>query len=470
LEGFPDHNADEKKESIKRFEQMLKSGKIEFMDSHVFTMIVEHYISIADYTKALNASKIAVKQYPYSIELITLLASIYNDTGRTEEAFECISKAEILAPQDSELMLLKGHVLVELERFDEAIETFENLLFFVEEKSEIYYHIGMAYYGKGEGDKAIEKFKLAIQEDTLNEDAFFELVNILDGMDLLEDSIPFYKEFIDNDPYNYKAWYNLGIVYDRIGKYDKAIESYEFCIAIKEDFSHAYFNLGCAFMAKSEFLNAINSFNDTLKHESWKDALVFINIGHCYFELSQFDSSLKNYQKAISLDPESYVPYFGVGRCLEKQEKWLETIHFLQKAAKLYDKDVNVWLMLARAEYEIGNVNAAITALINASELEPEIPEIWLDWSYILSEQGNFQKALEVLEIGIDHLSECASLYYRAVVYLFKSSKYKEAFLYLENALTLNFEKHTELFEFFPELETQKALMKIIDQFSDRDV
>ena len=115
----------------------------------------------------------------------------------------------------------------------------------------------------------------------------------------------------------------------------------------------------------------------------------------------------------------------------------------------------------------MGNIVSAVGALIKASEIEPEIPEIWLDWSFILSEQGDYEKALEIIEIGIDALPEEASLYYRAVVYLIKASKYKEGFLYLENALTLDFEKHKELFEFFPELETQKALMKIIDQFSD---
>ena len=117
--------------------------------------------------------------------------------------------------------------------------------------------------------------------------------------------------------------------------------------------------------------------------------------------------------------------------------------------------------------FNLGNVISAVSAYLKASEIEPEIAEVWLDWSFIVSEQGDYERAMEVLSLGIDELPEDASLYYRAVVYLIKASKYKEAFLYLENALTLDFEKHAELFEFFPELETQKAIMKIIDQFSE---
>jgi hypothetical protein len=43
--------------------------------------------------------------------------------------------------------------------------------------------------------------------------------------------------------------------------------------------------------------------------------------------------------------------------------------------------------------------------------------------------------------------------------------KYKQAFQYLETALTLDFDKHLILFDYFPELETQKALFRIIEQF-----
>jgi hypothetical protein len=50
-------------------------------------------------------------------------------------------------------------------------------------------------------------------------------------------------------------------------------------------------------------------------------------------------------------------------------------------------------------------------------------------------------------------------------VYLINSGKFKEAFNYLENALILDFDGHLTLFEFFPQLETQKALYKIIEQF-----
>ncbi|MEO1653504.1 MAG: hypothetical protein AAFU64_08170, partial [Bacteroidota bacterium] len=66
---------------------------------------------------------------------------------------------------------------------------------------------------------------------------------------------------------------------------------------------------------------------------------------------------------------------------------------------------------------------------------------------------------------GMEECPEEASLYYRAVVYLIDAGKYREAFDLLEQALVLDFDGHTVLYEFFPKLETQKALYNIIEKF-----
>ena len=72
---------------------------------------------------------------------------------------------------------------------------------------------------------------------------------------------------------------------------------------------------------------------------------------------------------------------------------------------------------------------------------------------------------MNIIQDGIEEIPEDASLYYTAVVYLLQDGKYKEAFSFLEKALYLNYEGHTALYDFFPNLETQKAIYKIIQQY-----
>ncbi|MEJ0033265.1 MAG: tetratricopeptide repeat protein [Bacteroidota bacterium] len=115
--------------------------------------------------------------------------------------------------------------------------------------------------------------------------------------------------------------------------------------------------------------------------------------------------------------------------------------------------------------FKIGNTISAISAYEEACHLTPDDKEIWLNWSFIYFEQGAHEKAIDIITQGLDELPEESELYYRITAYLIEAGQFKEAFNYLENALILNFEGHSALFDFFPKAETQKALFKIIDQF-----
>ncbi|MBC7891571.1 MAG: hypothetical protein H7Y12_05095, partial [Sphingobacteriaceae bacterium] len=98
-------------------------------------------------------------------------------------------------------------------------------------------------------------------------------------------------------------------------------------------------------------------------------------------------------------------------------------------------------------------------------ELDSSNPELWLKWSLLYYEQGDMEKAYEIVQSGIDELPEEAILYYQAVIYLINEGQYREAFLYLETGLVLDYDKHTLLFDYFTNLETQKALYRIIEQY-----
>ena len=157
--------------------------------------------------------------------------------------------------------------------------------------------------------------------------------------------------------------------------------------------------------------------------------------------------------------------WYGVGVCLALQDKWYEAIHFLNKALKIDSENAHYWKAVADAEYKTGNLVSALDAYREASEMNADDPQVWLDWSMVYYEQGDLKQAIEILEDGLNECPDNAEMYYRGVVYLIGSGSYKNAINRLETALMLDFEGHEVLFDFFPNLPTQKALYRIIDQF-----
>ena len=108
-------------------------------------------------------------------------------------------------------------------------------------------------------------------------------------------------------------------------------------------------------------------------------------------------------------------------------------------------------------------------AFKSAASLIPSDEGIWLDWSLVLYDQGNYQEAIEILEQGLEEYADSVDIHYRIVVYLMSMGHYKEAFNKLEIALILDFDKHVQLFEFFKNPQTQSALFKIIEQYRKKD-
>ena len=179
----------------------------------------------------------------------------------------------------------------------------------------------------------------------------------------------------------------------------------------------------------------------------------------------RFGEAIHYYKDAIKLDPNWDDGYFGVGVCLCELERWFEATHFLKKAITLDDKNAYYWLTMGDAEFGLGNTVSAMEAFQKSVELEVINPEAWIKWSAINHEQGDFEMAADLMLSAIDAMPEEAELYYRAAIYFIKSGRYKEAFNYLETGLILNYEGHEIMFEYFKNLDTQKAIFRIIEQY-----
>ena len=194
-------------------------------------------------------------------------------------------------------------------------------------------------------------------------------------------------------------------------------------------------------------------------------AEVLTHLGASHEKLEEYTDAYKNYKAAADMDEFWDDAWFGMASVLYEQEKFLESIHFVKKALKLNDINPDFWLLLADCESKLGNVVSADEAYFQASELDPINVDIWLNWSLLYFEQENYPRAFEIIYDGIVDVPDDADMYYRATVYLLYNSSFNEAYKYLQEALVLEYDKHVQLYDFFSNLDTLKALQRIIDQF-----
>ena len=458
---------EEEEELIKRFESVLRKKTSDFFDVDAFEIIIEHYIALNKNAKALKAVEMAMEQYPFSSELVTLKAQIFSNLERFEEAEELLNNLRLVNPYDMDAMLNLGSVYSMQKKFDEAKELYTEALKTADELiDEIHFNLGLVYQAQENYEQAIAHFKQAIDINLSHEGALYELAYCLDQVGQLESSLSYYQKFIDEDPYSAAAWYNLGIIYNKLERYTEAIDAYEYALAIDENFASANFNMGNACMSAGLPERALGCFKQTLDLEG-PSPEVYCSFGMVYESLGQFDLGLKYFQKATKLDPTYDEAWFGAGMCLEKKEQWPQALHFFNKAVKIDFNNPEYWKAVARMDFKVGNVVSAIGAYEEASQLDPTDREIWIDWAYIYQEQGEFGRAASILSDGLAEMPEDAVLMYRIAANLMLEGRMTDAFGFLEQALLLDYDAHEVMLEYFPKVEMQRTLLRLISQFKD---
>ncbi|MES2795705.1 MAG: hypothetical protein V4683_07065, partial [Bacteroidota bacterium] len=136
-----------------------------------------------------------------------------------------------------------------------------------------------------------------------------------------------------------------------------------------------------------------------------------------------------------------------------------------KKAIKLSPKNSYYWLELAENEGKLGNEVSANEAYQKAVEFDTFNVDAYICWSMYFYGIEQYDRAIEIMEMGLEDQPDESEYYYRIAIYLIADRKIKEALNYLEVALNLYYEGHIILFEFFTDLATQKTIYKIVDQY-----
>jgi tetratricopeptide (TPR) repeat protein len=460
FEDFQD--SEEVNHSIQRYEEMLRKKDQYFFDFYEFVNIIDNYITKNDPVRALQVVKFAKEQHPYSVSFLLKEAQLLAVTGQPNKALLILDKAIQIDPSDPDTFMIRGSVFSQLEMYKEAIDNFNQAIPLAEELDELYLNIAYTYASWGDYDKAIDYFKLSLEENLENDIALYEIAYCFDITDRLDESIAFYTKFIDNDPYSYAAWYNLGIVYNKAELYEKALQAYDYAVLIKYDFASAYFNIGNTYSNLEQYDEAIKAYTQTFEYEQ-PDALTYYNIGECYEKLEKMDEARDFYKKATKLNPYLAEAWFGIGITLDFEDRLYEAVHYIRKALELDANNPEFWFALGDIECKSGNVVIAEQAYQKVIELAPDDPDIRLDYSALLMEQSRNDESIEILAEGIKYNPDNSELYYRLAFYQYIAGNKHEAYVVLADALMLNHEQHTLLFEYLPQLADDVTIMQMID-------
>ncbi|HTF04877.1 MAG TPA: tetratricopeptide repeat protein [Bacteroidia bacterium] len=447
-----------------KFEQMAKNQVFAFFEEETLEELADYYINLKHYRKAIEVTNLGRQQHPYCPTFLVMKAQIHIQMGENQVALEILAEAEKIEPFFAELHMTRGSIYSQMGLHDKSISAFRKAGEYDAPPDEVDFCIAYELVNLENWEDAIPLFRscLAINPDhdiALNELAFcYEMIGDQ------EEGVEFFEKFTDKRPYNPFAWFNLGVSLSRNGLYEKALEAYEYALAINDKFPAALFNKANLLSTLNRVDEAIACYNESLTFEPQRaDTHYFI--GECYERKEDLDTALLYYHKATRLDANLADAWLGIGVVLEQQDRISEGIHYVKKALDLNQANAEYWYAYGDFQLKLGFHEEAEAAYKQVMTVEPENPNIWLDYAKVQFEMENMKGSLETLMEGIKHHPVYAELQYRMAAYLIYAGRKEEALEYLHDGLHQDFDKHEEMFEEFPQLRDNLSLVELIESY-----
>ena len=214
-------------------------------------------------------------------------------------------------------------------------------------------------------------------------------------------------------------------------------------------------------------MDAIEVYKETFKHEE-PDASTYYYIGECYENLNQYEDALVNYNRAIKLDPAYADAWLGVGIVLDYQNRMTESIYYIKKALEINPNISDYWYVFGEVQHKLGFLEEAAAAYQRVIEIGYEDFDIYIDYAKLLYDGGYYKDCEKILAEGMLKFTETPELYYRMSGLQMELGRKKEGMTFLEHALELDYDKHSELLEYLPVLEHDAVVMQLIHSFKNK--
>ncbi len=459
-------NRDEINELLRQFEN-LKSGKSHsFIEEDSFEKIIDYFDENEELQKALEASDIAINQYPYSSALLLKKADLLIASQKYKEALYFLQQAELMDTTDINLYILKTDAYLALDKQENAAAVLEAALdyFEGEEKLELLFELADVYDDYENFDKVFDCLKLILEMDPTNEEALYKICFWTDFTGRNEESIRIHQTIIEEHPFNELAWFNLATSYQGIKLYEKAVDAYLYAIAIDEKFDIAWRNLADAYLRLRKFKESIDALQKVLEL-SRPEEVIYEAIGHSYDRLQNFAQARFHYRKASHLNQENSELFYKIACTYMNEGVWDSAVKNLEMAMRIHRTQAEYNLAMGQCYMEMGKVELAVQYLGNVVRSKPKNINGWLELLKCLYKTNCFEEGIEYVEHALELTNKKPVFYLYKSAFLLAIGKSKEAMIQLEMGLEKNPRLIKKLVELNPSILQNSMVVDIVARF-----
>ena len=359
---------------------------------------------------------------PDSNALINL-GMIKQTSDEHEKAIEYFKKAYKKDPLNVKALCLWGNSLTALHDTENAIKKYEKAIEINPKSWEAYLYWGLTLIGEHKYSEAKEKLELSVEYNPKEIRTLFLLASIETELGMYDDALLKYIFIINVTDNNFGAYHNIAYIYFKKKEYEKTIEYAQKSIGIAPFKVESYLLLGDTYLLQKRYKEAAGIYECGEKNNI-KSIFMYISWGSIFQMKGKYQEAIDKYLKGIELCPD-------------------------QANAELYGR-------LAGCYYEIGDIDNAQMYANKTIELEPKNNMALQVVSDISIQKGDFQKALQTLEICLQKSKTKAVTYHKMAKCYFMLGDIEKSNDCFDKSLEYNRDEKSVLYEYVESLLYQK--------------
>ena len=353
-DSFFSEEDDEVTDLVKRYEAAKANRSTNFFDVSDFESIINYYIDIFNFNKALEVIVQAAKQHPQSSTIQLKKAHVLVERGQPLKSMKILKDIEILESGNPEFYIMKGTAYSLMGDITKALKSYNKAVDSdVDNEEEILFGIALSLQHQNFFKESVDFLERAQHINPGNNKYLYELGFAYEKMGDSERSVKLYLKYLDEDPFSEKAWYRLGIVYNKLGRKKDALEAFDFTIAINDENSLAIYNKANILSDMDKYEEALIEYLSYAKIE-YESVDGIIAVAYCYERLGKYDLAEDYYRKAIAEEPEYAEGWSGLASIAYEKDNFEESIYYIKRAIILEPDNSEYQIFLVQVLDVIG--------------------------------------------------------------------------------------------------------------------
>ena len=210
-----------------------------------------------------------------------------------------------------------------------------------------------------------------------------------------------------------------------------------------------------------KYEDAIESYSLTLKLDD-PTSFALLRIGQCHEKLGNKDLAVQYYYKTVKEDPLLDKGWIAITKFYNKKKNYQKSLYYINKAINIDSDNVIYWKLYAQINQRLGYLEEAERGYKRALELGNYELSTWLTRGDILWQLGEPEAAIYNLLQASEFYPENAEIEFRLAGLYYSQNDTETGSYHLKNGIRFNSEYAIIIEELFPKVYNKSQVQTLL--------